>query len=146
MQGVGGAQAALDQDDGDQPSLGGGPLVQVRGGLDLRHDVLGQASADPGGTGWQVPGEEHRGGRQAGVPVVLADGLEERADTGDGVFLGAVTEPGGGQPRQVAFQHRPVQPGEGVHLGDRLGQEDAEAGQRRDVVDHGADRQPAGEP
>ena len=60
--------------------------------------------------------------------------------------LAPCPSPAGGQPGQVAFQQRPVDPGQGVHLGDGLGQEHAEAGQRRDVVDDGADRQPAGQP
>jgi transposase len=72
-----------------EPSLRGGPPVEVRGGLDLGHDVLDEASADTTGPRWQVPGEEHGGGRQPRVPVVLADGLEEHAHADDGVLLAA---------------------------------------------------------
>ena len=70
--GVGGAQAAPDQDQGDQPGVGVGPTIQVGRGFDLGHHVLGQVTGEPL-CGVAVPGEEHRGGGQGVVPVVLAD-------------------------------------------------------------------------
>ena len=64
---------------------------------------------------------------------MLADRLEEGSRRGDGVLFRAVAERLGGQPGQVAFQQRPVDPGQGVDVRGGLGQERAEPGQARDV-------------
>jgi hypothetical protein len=59
---------------------------------------------------------------------------------------GPVTEPGGGQPRQLAFQQCPVHTGECVHFVDRLGQERTEPHQRLDVRPHRGHGQARGQP
>ena len=144
--GVGGPQPAPDQDQGDQPGVRVSPAIQVGRGFDLRHDVLGEPTRPPRWPSRGVSGEEHRGGRQGVIPAVLADRGEEQVQAGDGVLLGA--EPGGrgGQPGQVAFQQRPVDPGQRFHGGRGLAEERAESGERADVAQHGAHADPAAEP
>ena len=55
--GVGGAQPAPDQDDGDQPALGGGPAVEVGRCFDLGHDVLGHVAGESGRASGRSPGK-----------------------------------------------------------------------------------------
>ena len=139
--GVGGAQPAPDQDDCDQSALGVGPLVEVGRCFDLGHDVLGNVTGESGRASGQVAGEEHRGGRQARVPVVLADRLEEDSGRGDGILLRAAADGLGGKPCQVAFEQGAVNIAERVGLWSGLGQECAEPRETEQIILHGAQAQ-----
>ena len=59
------------------------------------------------------------------------------------VLLGAEPDRLGGQPGQIAFQQRPVDPGQRGDDGGGLAEERAEPGQRAHVVEHGAHGEPA---
>ena len=120
-----------------QPALGGGPTVEVGRCFDLGHDVLGHVAGDSGRARRHVAGEEHCRGRQAVVPAVLADRLEEHSRRGEGVLLRVAAEGLGDKPGQVAFEQGTVDTGEGVDLGGGLGQERGKSPQAPDVGLHG---------
>src|SRR6266571_9127334 len=106
--GIGDPQPAADQDQGDQPV---GRVVlpfQIRGVLDLGHDVPGKCPRKPlSGTG-VVLGEDHGGRGQRGVPLVAADVAQERGYLPDVVPVRAPAGHRRGQVGEVALEQVPA--------------------------------------
>ena len=114
------------------------------GRFDLGHDVLGQVPGQLRRPGRDVAGEERGGDRQRGVPAVLPDRLQERADRRNGVRAGTMPDRLAGEPGEVAFQQRPVDAVQGCCSGD--GKELAEPGEGGDIRLHGADAEARAQP
>ena len=115
--------------NGEQPALGVAPPVEVGGLLDLGHDLLGQRARQALGGFGEVVGVERRADREAVVPAVAADRVEERVQRAD-VPASRVLRAGvGGQVGQVALQQRPVQASQIGHRRRGL----QEPGQARDA-------------
>ena len=138
---VGDPQPAADEDEGDQLVGRVVPAAEAGGVFDLGHDVLGQRARQQLAPAGEVLGEEHRRGRQAGVPLVAADVAQEQADLPDVVALaGRVAAEVG----QVAFEDVPADlagPGD-----PGRGQERGEPRDRPHAAVAGDRRQPARQP
>jgi hypothetical protein len=97
-----------------------------------------------------VFGEEHRRGGQGGLPAVLPDRVEELVEQADVAALPlGVAAVLGVQIGQIAFQHRPVDPGQILdpdgdqEAGETSGSHDAPA---NGFVGQAAAEPPAGPP
>ena len=149
--GVADAQPAAHEDDGEQAALGVVPAIEVGRLLDLGHDVLGQPARQALVGFGEVVGIERRIRRQARIPFVAADRVQERAERTDVAAAGVQRAGVGGQVGQIALQHRSGDSGETGHLDRRGGEKPGEPGDRSNVdiglVVAAADAQPpAGEP
>ena len=112
--------------------------------FDLGHDVFGQRSGEPFGALGVVLGEEHDARGQAGIPLVLADGVEETAEQADVAALPlGVIGVVGVQVGQVALQDAAVEPDQDLDVGV-LVEEDREAGESGDGTADGLIGQAAG--
>ncbi len=146
LAGVSDAQAAADEDHGDQPPGGAAPAVQVRGILGLGDHVLGERPREPFPPLGVVLGEEHGVRGQVAGPAVLADSGEQAVQVLDvlGVELPAAEL--GVQVGQVAFQQRAVHAGDAGDVHGRAGQVCREAADYPGAPGRDARAQAGGQP
>jgi hypothetical protein len=120
------------------------PPVEVVGLSELGHHLLGQRPWRTFRAFGVVLAEQHRRGRQRGLPAVDPDRMEERAQLPDLVAVTLPTGELGSQVREVALQQVSIDLGQLLDAGPVA--EDREPGQRAKAAAHGLQDQAGAQP